>query len=77
MRDGVNEFSWCGDQENFVDIINIHHIDSIRIGRFGGNAYAGQYKNEDGCLVWVDEENEWEFAVILDAHNSTESIHVI
>lgn len=77
MRDGVNEFSWCGDQKSFIDTINIQNVGFARIGYFGGNSSAGQYKNEDGCLVWVDEENKWEFAVILDAHNSTESIHVI
>ncbi|WP_042475246.1 protein phosphatase 2C domain-containing protein [Bacillus ndiopicus] len=77
MGNFVNEFSWCGDQENFVDNINIKRIGYIQIGRFGGNSSAGQYKNEDGCLVWVDKEKNWEFAVILDAHNSAESVHVI
>ncbi|WP_326122803.1 protein phosphatase 2C domain-containing protein [Metasolibacillus meyeri] len=77
MRHVANEFSWYGEQKNFVDKINIHHIGPVYIGRFGGNSSAGQYKNEDGCLVWVDEEKNWEFTAILDAHNSAESIQVI
>ncbi|MGI2328329.1 protein phosphatase 2C domain-containing protein [Planococcus sp. YIM B11945] len=72
---GKNEkaFSWVGSQELFVDQADIQQIHNIVIGRFGGNSSAGQSKNEDGCLIWLDEENDWEFAMVLDAHNTAES----
>lgn len=75
LNNNISEFSWVGSQSSFVDSINISMINHISIGRFGGNSKAGQYKNEDGCLVWADES--WEFAVILDAHNSAESAELV
>ena len=76
MENLIREYSWVGSQENFVDHINTMSINQLSIGRFGGNSSAGQYKNEDGCLVWADEGN-WEFVVILDAHNSAESAELV
>ena len=67
----MRELSWVGSQQNFVDEINVRKISHITVGRFGGNSAAGQYKNEDGCLIWVGEE--WEFTVLLDAHQTAES----
>ncbi|MFD1019166.1 protein phosphatase 2C domain-containing protein [Thalassobacillus hwangdonensis] len=77
MTKSSGEFNWVGSQNNFVDNINIGDLKYISIGRFGGNSTAGQYKNEDGCLVWVSEKEDWEFAVILDAHNSDESARLV
>lgn len=77
MENPYCEFSWIGSQTNFVDKININNINRISIGRFGGNSVAGQYKNEDGCLIWADEKENWEFVVILDAHNSAESAELV
>ncbi|WP_026907321.1 protein phosphatase 2C domain-containing protein [Paucisalibacillus globulus] len=77
MENANSEFSWVGSQENFVDNISIQHLNHISIGLFGGNSTAGQFKNEDGCLVWGDRERKWEFAVILDAHNSAESTELV
>ncbi|MGA3599755.1 protein phosphatase 2C domain-containing protein [Lysinibacillus agricola] len=73
MNDHFKDFSWVGSQENFVDKVNIQHIDHIIVGRYGGNSNAGQYKNEDGCLVWFNEREDWEFVIVLDAHNTAES----
>ncbi|WP_370452584.1 hypothetical protein [Lysinibacillus sp. SGAir0095] len=56
MQDSIVEFKWVGSQANFVDEIDIIKISNISLGRFGGNSMAGQYKNEDGCLIWVDEK---------------------
>lgn len=69
----VHEYSWIGSKENYVDKINIHHIQHLVLGRFGGNSRAGQYKNEDGCIIWVDEKMDCEFVVLLDAHQTAES----
>ena len=77
MENSNREFSWVGSQGDFVDHISVQQINHISIGRFGGNSTAGQYKNEDGCLVWVDRDRNWEFAVMLDAHNSAESAELV
>ncbi|WP_270179716.1 protein phosphatase 2C domain-containing protein [Alkalihalobacillus sp. CinArs1] len=77
MENIIREFSWVGSQSNFVDNITVISIEHISLGRFGGNSEAGQYKNEDGCLIWVDKEAGWEFTVILDAHNSAESAELV
>lgn len=73
MGNPISEYSWIGSSTDFVDKIYINNINRILIGRFGGNSDAGQYKNEDGCLIWTDEKESWEFVVILDAHYSAES----
>lgn len=73
----MHKFSWVGNQQHFVDLPNIQQVNRLTIGRFGGNSSAGQYKNEDGCLVWSNDEQDWEFAVLLDAHNSAESAELI
>ncbi|MCM3710151.1 protein phosphatase 2C domain-containing protein [Sporosarcina luteola] len=70
-----NRFSWVGSEKDFIDEKNVCSIDRVAVGRFGGNSSAGQYKNEDGCIVWVGEN--WEFAAILDAHYSAESAELI
>ncbi|WP_078547710.1 hypothetical protein [Litchfieldia alkalitelluris] len=53
--DRKEEYSWVGNQETFIDKINIQKVGHSVIGRFGGNSSAGQHKNEDGCIVWVSD----------------------
>ncbi|CAM3811968.1 protein phosphatase 2C domain-containing protein [Mesobacillus thioparans] len=77
MSNSSKEFSWVGSQENFIDQPNTLQLGRVLIGRYGGNSSAGKYKNEDGCLVWVNEQQDWEFAIILDAHNTSESAELI
>lgn len=48
------EFSWVGSQAHFVDTPDVLQLGKIVVGRYGGNSSAGQYKNEDGCLVWFN-----------------------
>ncbi|QTD42113.1 protein phosphatase 2C domain-containing protein [Sporosarcina sp. Te-1] len=74
---GILEFSWVGSRAHFVDTISIEPIGHISFGRFGGNSSAGQYKNEDGCLIWTNDTKDWEFAVLLDAHQSAESAELV
>ncbi|WP_432359892.1 protein phosphatase 2C domain-containing protein [Sporosarcina sp. UB5] len=69
------KFSWVGSEKNFIDEKDVQSVDRVTIGRFGGNSSAGQYKNEDGCIVWIGED--WEFAAILDAHYSAESAELV
>ncbi|WP_114570442.1 protein phosphatase 2C domain-containing protein [Exiguobacterium flavidum] len=73
MNETARQFSWVGSREHFVDAIDVQRLEHIAVGRYGGNSSAGQYKNEDGCLVWSDVRKDWEFAVLLDAHNTAES----
>lgn len=77
MNKVPEDFSWIGNQEDFVDKPNIQQLNHMTIGRYGGNSSAGQYKNEDGCLVWLDEKEDWEFVIILDAHNTAESAEIV
>ncbi|WP_407268827.1 protein phosphatase 2C domain-containing protein [Radiobacillus sp. PE A8.2] len=77
MTNPIIEFSWVGSQRNFVDDMNIKNFNQISLGRYGGNSSTGQYKNEDGCLLWIDIKQNWEFVVILDAHNSAESAELV
>jgi len=77
MNNDTEYFSWVGNQETFVDHPNVKLLNHIVVGRYGGNSEAGQYKNEDGCLVWSNEKNDWEFVILLDAHNSSESAELI
>lgn len=67
------EFSWVGSQITFVDNISVEQFCHVVVGRFGGNSSAGQYKNEDACLLLIDQEQDWEFVILLDAHNTAES----
>ena len=70
-------FSWGGSEQSFVDDKSVQRIKHVTIGRFGGNSSAGQYKNEDGCVLWINEKEEWEFAVLLDAHNTAQSAELV
>ncbi|RSD26659.1 protein phosphatase 2C domain-containing protein [Mesobacillus subterraneus] len=70
-------FDWIGSQNSFVDQPNILELGHIVIGRYGGNSSSGQYKNEDGCFVLADLEQDWEFMILLDAHNTAASAELI
>ncbi|MDV2884853.1 protein phosphatase 2C domain-containing protein [Alkalihalophilus pseudofirmus] len=77
MSNDRNEFSWVGSQEHFIDDPDILMLNHMVVGRYGGHSKAGQSKNEDGCLVWFDEKDDWEFTIILDAHHTAESAELI
>ncbi|MBO0587655.1 protein phosphatase 2C domain-containing protein [Sporosarcina sp. E16_8] len=71
----MNNHSWVGSEKDFVDERDVRWINRVVVGCFGGNSSAGQTKNEDGCVIWQKED--WEFAAILDAHNSAESAELV
>lgn len=72
------EYKWIGSQNEFIDEINITQTNNnMVLGRFGGNSSAGQYKNEDGCLIWANKENDWEFVTLLDSHNIAQSAELV
>ena len=74
---GISAYQWVGSQQHFVDHLHVHSTSLIAIGQFGGNSSAGQTKNEDGCLVWTDPKGAWEFAVLLDAHQTAQSAELV
>ncbi|MBY6036604.1 protein phosphatase 2C domain-containing protein [Fictibacillus nanhaiensis] len=73
----MNEWSRTGSEKHFVDNLDVSLIGSIAVGRFGGNSSVGQYKNEDGCLVWMNESADWEFSMILDGHKTASSVELV
>ena len=77
MNNDIAYFSWVGSQQSFVDDISIEQFNHVILGRYGGNSSAGQYKNEDGCVLWINEKEDWEFVVLLDAHNTAESAELV
>lgn len=70
-------FRWIGSERDFVDRLDVQNIDGLVLGRFGGNSSAGQYKNEDACLIWKDEVQDFEFVMLLDAHNTAQSAELV
>ena len=77
MKKDIAGFGWVGSEYSFVDEPDVQNFKNLSIGRFGGNSEAGQYKNEDGCLLWADNNNQWEFVMLLDAHNTAESAELV
>ena len=72
------EYEWIGSKETFIDEVKVQQLDdNLVVGCFGGNSSVGQYKNEDGCLVWINQEHKWELAMILDAHHSSQSAELV
>lgn len=70
-------FSWVGSRSPYIDQPDVRKVHHVVLGRFGGNAAAGQTKNEDGCLIWTSDAEEWELVMILDAHNSAQSAQLV
>lgn len=70
-------FSWFGSEHAYIDQVDILPLGRLVLGRFGGNSAAGQSKNEDGCLIWLEDKEDWEFVMILDAHNSAQSAELV
>lgn len=73
----MEEFDWVGSEEHFVDQPDLWRMRKMTIGRFGGNSAAGQTKNEDACLAWEHAEEDWELAMIMDAHDTAESAEAV
>lgn len=69
------QYSWVGSDEMCLGEISVKQYGDIVLGRYGGNRSAGAKKNEDGALVWSNKD--WEFAMILDGHNSAESVALV
>jgi hypothetical protein len=71
----MQNFVWSGSVDPCLDGPRVHTAGRVAIGICGGNAALGAKKNEDAALVWAGED--WVFAVILDAHASSESADAV
>ena len=71
----MQNFVWSGNVDPCLEGPRIHTAGRVTIGLCGGDAAAGASKNEDAALVWAGED--WVFAVILDAHASSESADAV
>ena len=71
----MNNHSWVGSEKDYIDERDVRWVNRMAVGRFGGNSSVGQTKNEDGFVIWQNED--WEFAAILDAHKSAESAKLV
>ncbi|MDM5188680.1 PP2C family serine/threonine-protein phosphatase [Bacillus sp. DX4.1] len=71
ITNNTKQYSWVGSDEMCLGEISVKQCGNVVIGRYGGNTSAGARKNEDGALIW--SHDDWEFAMILDAHYSAES----
>jgi hypothetical protein len=70
-------FRWLGSDVSHLDAPAITRCGEVVIGCYGGHTAAGAARNEDGALVWCPTNAAWEFAVLLDAHDSAESAGLV
>ncbi len=70
-------YSWLGGTEPYLDQPHIVECGRLVLGAYGGNTGSGANKNEDAALVFADPDGEWEFAMIVDAHYSSESARLL
>ncbi|MBS4220496.1 protein phosphatase 2C domain-containing protein [Bacillus sp. FJAT-49711] len=75
MSNRNNIFEWSGSKIQYIDEIKIDSCNHVLIGTYGGNSNAGANKNEDGALVWKGAD--WEMSMILDGHDSSESVDLV
>jgi hypothetical protein len=73
----IIKFQWAGSQKPDFDEPYAHTSGQMSWGAYGGNTKAGADKNEDGALFWSDPNHKWEFAMILDGHNTSESVQIL
>jgi len=73
----VTKLQWSGSKNVQLDEPTVQSLGLMSLGVYGGNVNAGARKNEDGALLWADSKQQWEFAVILDGHNSSKSVDMI
>lgn len=76
-RNNVPEIKWIGGIDACIDRPTVRLVGSLVLGTYGGNSNAGANKNEDGALIWSAGDVDWEFAMVLDGHNTSESVQLL
>lgn len=72
-----NRICWIGNEDMSLDKETIKTCGEIILGYYGGNTENGAYKNEDGALILCSNDNTWRFALLLDAHGTSESANLV
>lgn len=72
-----NKLYWIGNEDMSLDKQTIKICGEIILGYYGGNSNNGAYKNEDGALILCSNDNAWKFALLLDAHATSESASLV
>jgi serine/threonine protein phosphatase PrpC len=70
-------YTWLGANAPYLDTPATGNCGAVTLGFYGGSTSAGARKNEDGALVWRSERDDWTFAMVLDAHASSESARLV
>lgn len=73
----LSAFRWIGSQIAYLDTPTLVHRERMIVGCYGGATQAGADKNEDGALVWFAHDGSWELALLLDGHNSAQSVELV
>jgi hypothetical protein len=70
-------YRWLGGEAMHLDEVSVDTCGQVVIGCYGGSTTAGAEKNEDGALVWCAADGSWEFALLLDSHDTAESAALV
>jgi serine/threonine protein phosphatase PrpC len=70
-------FQWLGSENAYFDNPFTTNCGDIVIGCYGGNTIFGANKNEDAALVWNAINGSWKFALLLDAHTTSQSARLV
>jgi len=65
--------AWLGEQLPHLDQPHITTCGSIVLGCYGGTTSAGATTNEDAAWLLCATDARWQFAVLLDAHATSQS----
>lgn len=72
-----NRLYWLGNEDMSLNKHTIKICGEITLGYYGGNSDGGAFKNEDGALILCSGDNSWKFALLLDAHATSESANLV
>jgi serine/threonine protein phosphatase PrpC len=72
-----HSLTWLGRDEPHLDTVAIAECGRVWLGRYGGRREAGATRNEDAALIWCAPNGNWEFALLLDAHATSESAALV
>ncbi|MDO7907484.1 protein phosphatase 2C domain-containing protein [Paenibacillus sp. JX-17] len=71
-------YIWIGSEKPYLNEPNVIRLNKELVaGHYGGNVAQGAHKNEDALYVLRDEQDEWTFAAILDAHRTADSAELV
>lgn len=75
--ENIETFRWLGSDEAHLDKPGVYTCGRVVVGLYGGNTEAGASANEDAALVLCQGHADWELAVVVDAHYSSDSARLI